>query len=1162
MRRLILGIYDWLSSHKGVAALLLLSVMALCALSALRMDYQEDISAFLPRDPEAEKYSAVYEKLGGQEKIAVFFRTEEEDIDAVLDAMNGFCDIWAEADTSGIVPDLCPQADGGQVGDVFGFISSNWPYFLAPEDFARMDSLLVQPDYVRERLTGVRNSMYSLGSGMSAAYMRTDPLGLFTPVLGRLSALNPSGGNRLEDGCLFTDDGRTGIIFFDSPFGGSETGRNSELSSLISKVSEQTEAEHEGVAVFATGGPIVAVGNATRIKKDSILAVAIALILICLVLFLSFRRFADVFWIAVTIIAGSLFSIGIIALFKSSVSIIVLGIGSMIIGIAVNYPLHYVDHLKYQSAKRKALRDQVNPLLIGNITTVGAFLSLLLLKAEALHDFGFIGAMMLVGTILFVLIFLPVFVPEAGKPRNTIKLDWDRHLNPSRRARTLTFAAFLVVTAFLTVLSRRISFDSDMHHINYMTAEQSEGFEILSSLAADEDGKSTMYLVSEAPSVEDALSRADSARALAVSKGLEVRSIAPFCPSTFRQQEILGLWKEFVSEHPTLASDLRKEASLQGFTDDAFSVFTSLLENDMDIKDPSYFEPLTSTVGAAMYLDSTIVDYIKVDSDRAADVKSSLRSLLPEGSFCFDYSDVGSTLVSALSDDFDNIGLICSLIVFFFLWFSFRSIELSAMSFLPLAVSWVWILGMMQLLGLQFNIVNIILATFIFGQGDDYTIFITEGLMYERATGKKILQSYKNCVMLSALIMFIGIGALIVAKHPAMKSLAYVTIIGMFTVVVMAYYLPPLVFRWLTRKKGDERLVPVTLVQLLRTVLMLVIFLLAMLVFTPVAMLYFLVLPDSDWRRDSFHKAIQAISRLTMKFIPGAPFTTSCGSEDFSKPCVIVCNHQSHLDILALLQLTPKIVVLTTDWVWNNPFYGYLVRKAEFYPVSDGIEKNYERLKALVAKGYSIAVFPEGTRSEDCHIQRFHRGAFLLARTLGMDMVPAWIHGFGYALPKKDMLLRKAGMYLEVGDRIPASEIPEDVKTYTREFRHRYMARYDEIRSKRETPSYNAPFVKYQYLYKGEDAAAECRTVLCRKVFDEIAAIGPEVRTVNVTGSGNGVYALLLALSRRDIEVYAYESDEERHLTATRCLAVPDNLHHILMTSKTVLQEADKTIEL
>ena len=61
--------------------------------------------------------------------------------------------------------------------------------------------------------------------------------------------------------------------------------------------------------------------------------------------------------------------------------------------------------------------------------------------------------------------------------------------------------------------------------------------------------------------------------------------------------------------------------------------------------------------------------------------------------------------------------------------------------------------------------------------------------------------------------------------------------------------------------------------------------------------------------------------------------------------------------------LNPKVVLLTTDWVWKNPMYGVIIRFAEFYPVSDGYDKNVERLKSLVERGYSVVVYPEGTRS-------------------------------------------------------------------------------------------------------------------------------------------------------------------------------------------------------
>jgi hypothetical protein len=176
---------------------------------------------------------------------------------------------------------------------------------------------------------------------------------------------------------------------------------------------------------------------------------------------------------------------------------------------------------------------------------------------------------------------------------------------------------------------------------------------------------------------------------------------------------------------------------------------------------------------------------------------------------------MNSAIATTLSDNFNYIGWVCGLIVFFFLWFSLGSFELAILSFLPMAISWLWIMGIMTLLGIHFNVVNVILATFIFGQGDDYTIFMAEGCQYEYAYRKKMIASYKNSIIISALIMFFGIGTLIFAKHPALHSLAEVTIIGMFTVVFMAYLIPPLLFKWLVSKNGTYRKRPLTIRRLL-----------------------------------------------------------------------------------------------------------------------------------------------------------------------------------------------------------------------------------------------------------------------------------------------------------------------------------------------------------
>ena len=1150
MKKVILHIYDFLSAHKGLALLIMGVLMGFCALSALHMDYEEDITAFLPQSAESKRYSDVYNRLG-QDRMAVFFESGEEDPDALIDAMQAFGDLWADADTAALVPDLQVSTDAGAVEEVFGFIRGNWPYFLTEADYARMDSLLAVPGYVDGKMEENRISFYSMASGFSGPYLRSDPLGLFSPVLQRLEALNPASHSRVEDGFLFTEDGRTGVVLFHSPFGGSESGRNAELVALLDTVKARTAAQFPEVTITSTGGPEVAVGNASRIKKDAFLALALAAILICIVLWFSYKRLADVFWILVSILAGALFALGIIALFKSSVSLIVLGIGSMIIGIAVNYPLHYVDHLKYQPDKRKALADQVNPLLVGNITTVGAFLSLLLLKADALHDFGFIGAMMLVGTILFVLVFLPVFVPAASRPRNTVKLDFDRHINLSPKARKAVFVGFLILTAILGWLSRGISFDADMHHINYMTEEQSRGFAILEEMGASEDGASTLYVVASGATAEEALQCNEALSPIMK----DTPGLGAFLPSKKAQAERIARWNAFLAAHPDLSDRVIDAGLKSGFTAHAFQPFFDVLDADWAVQEVGYFAPITETLGEAMYLEGDdgvqLVNYLKVneipgqagnDIEGAGNDVPSIRAALPEGAFCFTTQDVSGTLVRLLSDDFDRIGLLCSLIVFFFLWLSFGRIELSLTSFLPLAVGWLWILGTMRLFGMQFNIVNIILATFIFGQGDDYTIFITEGLMYEYATGKKILRSFKNAVVLSALIMFIGIGALIVARHPALRSLAEVTVIGMFTVVAMAYYLPPLVFRFLTRKKGEPRKVAWTLGRSLRTGYIFAVFLVAMLALTVWTFFLFLGGPTPR-KREKYRTALMKTARLAIKAIPGCPYTLSNPyGEDFSRQAVYICNHQSHFDVLPILALHPKVILLTNEWVWKSPFYGYLIRKAEFYPVMDGLEKNLDHMKDLVGRGYSIVIFPEGTRSPDCKIQRFHRGAFLTARELGLPVLPLYIHGFGYALPKHDFLLRKAGLYMEIGDRF---DVPADdnLAAFTREVRHIYQREYDRIRKERETAAYNATYVRYQYLYKGHDADAECRRVLTPETIAQVDALtGTEL---SILEAGCGVYALLVALTHPEMQVTAYEEDEEKYLTASRCMGVPENLTYI-----------------
>lgn len=175
--------------------------------------------------------------------------------------------------------------------------------------------------------------------------------------------------------------------------------------------------------------------------------------------------------------------------------------------------------------------------------------------------------------------------------------------------------------------------------------------------------------------------------------------------------------------------------------------------------------------------------------------------------------------------------------------------------------------------------------------------------------------------------------------------------------------------------------------------------------------------------------------------------------EDFKKPALIICNHQSQLDLMVQLSQTNKIIFLTNDWVWKNPIFGAIVRCAEYYPVSMRLENLIPKLKELVDRGYSISVFPEGTRSETGEINRFHKGIFHIADTLNLDILPLVVYGTGKVMPKYGWLIKKWPIWLQVGKRINQEDLTAlgtTLRAQAKNLRGEYQIIYDNLKNRIE----------------------------------------------------------------------------------------------------------------
>ena len=766
MRELVLRIYDWMSGHRWWCLASLAVVTLLMVLSVTRLSYREDIRDFLPLDEKEREALNDYDRQAQTSLIVAIIEQRDstvDDPDLLVEGVETFLN--AIDGLEGVTV----QTDFSQMEEQQEEAYRQLPYLLEAADYQRMDSLLQQPDFIASRLQEAKERLLMpMGIGsMVENDITHDPLGLFSPVVSLMRDTAMLSRFDIYDGCLLTADHRRALVLLNSPYGGSETASNERLLDLLNAKADSvsrlltpdsclltpsllTPSLLTPLNIRFCGAPVIAVTNASQIKTDSLLSVCIAAVLILLLLWFFLRSLRHILLIALTIGWGWVFAIACLSWVHQEVSVIVIGISSIIVGIAVNYPLHLIAHLGHTSDVRQALQEIVKPLVVGNITTVGAFLALVPLRAAALRDLGLFSSFLLIGTILFTLIWLPQLLRFTVYGLQFTDDLQASHSNPTRyssinyklssiNTKLWLIGALAILTAFFGYHSLHTTFDADLTHINYMTPVQ----------------RSDMALLQQ-------LMPTDSQRQQELNRRI------PTTPET--QQERLQLWQSWTSSHrDQLSLSLRDEATRAGFTPDSFDPFFSLLSPASDISPSSFLFP-------------------------------------PSSNYSSNHPSLFSSIASHLSDDFNYIGWACACIVFFFLWASFRSLPLALLSFLPMAVSWLWILGIMALLGIQFNIINIILSTFIFGQGDDYTIFMTEGTVYEYKHHRPMLASYRRAIILSALIMFIGIGSLIIARHPALHSLAEVTIVGMFSVVLMAFVIPPLAFRlWLRFSKKSVK---------------------------------------------------------------------------------------------------------------------------------------------------------------------------------------------------------------------------------------------------------------------------------------------------------------------------------------------------------------------
>lgn len=1137
MEKFFLGIYRFFEKRRILFWMVFGSTILVLLTGAYAVRLEENITRFFPDDERVEKLNTIFQNSSFADKVVVMISVKDSTQKLTPDSLTNYAGQVAnrlETDLQPYEAEIASRVDDERLLEVFQIAQQHLPLFLTAGDYAELDSL-TQPEASRARLREQYQQLLAPSGFVLKNMIVKDPMGFTNLVLRKLQQLQYDDNFELYDNYIITRDHRHVVFFVQPGHESSDTGQNADFVNALHQISEAYSTETILVSYF--GATAVAVGNAQQLRHDIQLTISLLIVLLGIFIIGFFRNVQSLVFILIPAVFGGLFSLSCIYLIKGTVSILALAAGSVILGIAVNYALHFLVHYRYHPNKEQVIKDLVKPMTLGSLTTVLAFFSLQFTSAAVLQDLGLFAGFSLIGAALCSLIFFPHFITQPDFKETAFDRAFVFKKSPGR----IPVFIILLLTPVFFHFASQVNFNSNMGSLNFMNENTRQAQERLEAI--NPASLHSLYVSSDAPSLQQALQKMEQAIPAIESleaNGIIQRTLTPssFLLSDSLQRIRIQQWHTFWNTRKeAFFQTVKEEGARLKFSAAVLANVDSVVDRNYALMNATTFNTLKNLFFRDNIIErneqATVISLINVLPEDKAQVQQTLASAPAS---LLDRQMITTLFVEFIHEDFNFIVTFTAILVFVVLLISTGRIELTIVTFTPMLITWIWILGIMALVGIEFNIINVIISTFIFGLGDDYSIFVMDGLQQEYKSGKQNLPSVRVSIALSTLTTVSGLGVLIFAEHPALRSIAAIAIIGIVCVFIMSQVIEPFLFSNLITNRTFKKLPPVTAKGLFFTTLTYSLFVFGSLFLTVVGLLMLLIPFARKRVRLAYHHLIRFFTRSVVYLALNLKKRiTKHNTDIFQRPGIIIANHSSFLDILITTMLHPRVVLLTNKWVWNSPVFGGVVRLAGYYPVEAGAEGSIDQLKNRIDEGYSVVVFPEGTRSKDGTIGRFHKGAFFMAEKFQLPIYPVLISGASRAIPKSTWYVNEATVAVSMLSGIEATDThfgatyQEKTKAIARYFKESHAQLEKEVR----TPKEFRHSLYNNYRYKGPVLEWYLRIKLRMEnyyqIFDELV---PKKASVLDLGCGYGFLCYQLQFLSTERTITGIDHDEEKIMVA------------------------------
>jgi predicted exporter len=812
---------QYLKKHRFLSIVSGILILSLLFFLASKITLEEDITSLIPEGEKQDVLKKILDQTEFSDKIIVTI-SATSNVDTPEDLTRyaqRFIDTL-NSDLPEYVKNIQGKVPEEGILEIYGFVYNNLPLFLNDSDYEVLENRL-NLDSIQDRLKNDYKSLISPTGLVTKDFIFKDPLSFTNLGLKKLEELQVGDDFKLYNNFLITKDEKHLLLFISPTYPASETDKNSDFIESLKAIQSSLNAEFSTVKSQFFGGVLYSVANANQIKKDIKITLGFASSVLLLLLIFYYRRIYIPLILFIPSIIGGITAIAALYLFKGSISAISLGIGAILLGISLDYALHILTHYKNNNDLSQLYKDVSLPILMSSSTTAVAFLCLLFVKSGALNDLGIFAAISVVVASLVALVLIPLLYSVPTTKIHTKETFIDKIAGISYHKKLplviIVLGLFVVSLFYFT----DVQFNNDLSSINFEPKEIKQAEEEVQSIAGSPT--KSIYLVTYGNTTDQALEANNELyerlNFLKDSGKIEnFSSIGGVVLSTNTQLEKIEKWKDFWTQdrQEFLKTNLITESDTYGFRQESFDNLYNLVSKDFD---PIYLDDYRNT--KTLYLDdflsskkdlATVTTSINLNPENKQNILSTLNDI--KNLVVIDRKQLNESFLGNLKNDFNKLIGYSIIAVFLILVLCYQSFILSLLTLIPIGVTWVIALGIMAFFKIEFNILNIIISTFIFGLGLDYSIFITNAFLKEYEYGTRVLKTYRTSILLSVITTLLGIGALFFAKHPALRSISIVSIIGVFSAVSVAFILQGAFFDLLFIKPLKKGLPPFSILGL------------------------------------------------------------------------------------------------------------------------------------------------------------------------------------------------------------------------------------------------------------------------------------------------------------------------------------------------------------